>query len=341
MTETTNVRGVHGVHGVRGLQPRDHDQFFTAPDVARKCIDILQRSLTVKITDFDLVVEPSFGDGAFVSALMASGVDRARLVYVDIDAVDEALRKDFLKSSNTLIPPEFFHVKEASACADAPAEAPASRKRTLGAMNGKTCLTIGNPPFGKNSSKATAFFNKAAEFSSVIAFIVPRTFVKDSIKDRLDRNFFLANQESLEKNSFIFEGNPCTVPCVFQVWIHGSYMSMSDMDIPVLSDGMRPIRPRLGATSDFVFVTAEKDPHIAIRRVGTNAGRIFTDRVNERSIQSHLFIRVTCESRLEEVLARLRSLNLEKTSIKYDTAGCPSIGRSELCALYNHALSTQ
>ena len=55
----------------------------------------------------------------------------------------------------------------------------------------KSCLTIGNPPFGKNSSLAISFFNKAAEFSDIIAFILPQTFSKDSVKNRLNLSFFL------------------------------------------------------------------------------------------------------------------------------------------------------
>ena len=37
------------------------------------------------------------------------------------------------------------------------------------------------PPFGKVSSLAIRFFNKCAQFSDVIAFIIPRTFNKVSV----------------------------------------------------------------------------------------------------------------------------------------------------------------
>lgn len=320
------VRAVHEVHGVRGLNPRENDQFFTSLPVAKHCVDLLQNSLTVKITDFDLVLEPSFGTGAFVSALMfKGGVDPARMKYIDIDAFDEAARKDFLQSTKEIIPPDFFHCKKADA----------SKKRDHATMTGKTCLTIGNPPFGKNASTAVAFFNTAAKFSSVIAFIVPRTFAKESVKDRLDRNFFLVKQELLEENSFIFEGKPCNVPCIFQVWIHCSHMNMSEKSVLIPEGELRPVQTRIASTSDFVFVKASDDPHLAIRRVGVNAGRIFVETASQCSEQSHFFIRIKDEHRLEEVLARLRSLELEKINVKYDTAGCPSISKNELCVLYN------
>ena len=53
------------------------------------------------------------------------------------------------------------------------------------------CLAhdLGNPPFGKNCSLAIKFFNKAAEFADLIAFIIPRTFKRISIQNKLNLNF--------------------------------------------------------------------------------------------------------------------------------------------------------
>lgn len=39
-------------------------------------------------------------------------------------------------------------------------------------------VVVGNPPFGRNSSLAIRFFNKAACGAEIIAFIVPRSFKK-------------------------------------------------------------------------------------------------------------------------------------------------------------------
>ena len=46
-------------------------------------------------------------------------------------------------------------------------------------------LVIGNPPFGRNSSLALAFINKASLFADTIAFILPKSFKKESLYDKI------------------------------------------------------------------------------------------------------------------------------------------------------------
>ena len=61
-------------------------------------------------------------------------------------------------------------------------------------------LTITNPPFGRNNSLAIPFFNHAAKFSDYIVFIVPRSWRKWSVQNKLDRNFHLLRDEDLAIN---------------------------------------------------------------------------------------------------------------------------------------------
>lgn len=61
-------------------------------------------------------------------------------------------------------------------------------------------LTITNPPFGRNNSLAIPFFNHAAKFSDYIVFIVPRSWRKWSVQNKLDRNFHLVRDEDLAIN---------------------------------------------------------------------------------------------------------------------------------------------
>jgi hypothetical protein len=199
----------------------------------------------------------------------------------------------------------------------------------------KLCLTVGNPPFGKNACKAIQFFNKAANFSSVIAFVVPRTFCKAGTQDRLDRHFFLAAQRPMEDDAFVYEGKAYNVPCVFQVWINMLYPWLHTASItnPLK---IRPIHTKLLKTDDFTFVNCDGAPDLAMRRVGVNAGRIFTFAVSSRSSSSHLFIKITPPATLQDVLGKLTALNLESAEAKYQTAGCPSISKHDLCWLYTH-----
>lgn len=273
---------------VVGSNPRELDQFFTKPEVALKCVELVKSFIKI---DFDMVLEPSFGNGAFLSALIDVGIPKDKITFIDIDACDINHKADFLLEFN---PPPRDKVK---------------------------CLTIGNPPFGKNSSLAISFFNRAAEFSNCIAFIVPRTFSKKSVQNRLNLSFFLIYEYILEKDGFLFNNKTYSVPCVFQIWVY------SDSKI-------REIPKKVLETRDFKFVKRSLCPDLAIRRVGVNAGMLFENELDNRSEQSHFFIRVKDKERKSEIIKNLKLLNLENTKSKFQTAGNPSISKTELCNLY-------
>lgn len=282
---------------------KELDQYYTKPSVAEKCIQFLEEQLTHSLQKFETILEPSYGDGAFIKCLSSRNIDSHRLLYVDIAAKDEMRKKDFLSNDFSLEP-----------------------------NNGT--LTVGNPPFGKNASLAVAFFNKSALFSNVIAFIVPRTFRKPSCFNRLNRNFFLAGETVLGKSSFLFEGQEYDVPCVFQIWSHFNYkMHFKNSDF--CKDTLRPLHESLTCTEDFTFCNTGFGADIAIRRVGVNAGRIFTEEVEEKSAQSHLFLSISDRSTKEVVVNDLIALRLEQAEFKYNTAGNPCISKDDLCRAYN------
>lgn len=282
------------MEGVIGKTPRKLDQFFTLDSVADECVDFVNRQLNNP--SYGYIVEPSSGGGAFVKA--AKKINVENLIHVDIDAKDIDRRKDFLKDD--VVPSDLLH---------------ASNKRT------SSCLVLGNPPFGKNSSLALSFFNKSATFADVIAFIVPKTFIKASVQNRLCRDFHLHSQMDIDHHGFVFNGSSYDVPCVFQIWVRNG-------------NTQRSLYPVLKDTDDFSFVKATEAPDIAIRRVGVNAGRIFTQSPETCSVQSHMFLKAKDGSTKERINKRLLELDLEHADCKYHTAGCPSIGKSELCDLY-------
>ena len=66
---------------------------------------------------------------------------------------------------------------------------------------------------------AKAFFNHAATFSELIAFIVPAKWSTSwKVQFQLDKSFGLYHSELLPKYSFVFNGEPYDVPCCMQVW---------------------------------------------------------------------------------------------------------------------------
>lgn len=79
-------------------------------------------------------------------------------------------------------------------------------------------LVVGNPPFGHNSSLAVKFFNYSAEFADTIAFIVPATFQRVSIQNRLSMCFRCKHTEKIPKDSFTPR---MQARCVFQIWYRG------------------------------------------------------------------------------------------------------------------------
>lgn len=61
-------------------------------------------------------------------------------------------------------------------------------------------ITISNPPFGRNNSLSIPFFNHAAPHSDFIAFIVPRSWRKWTVLNKLDRDFQLVRDIDLAIN---------------------------------------------------------------------------------------------------------------------------------------------
>lgn len=73
-------------------------------------------------------------------------------------------------------------------------------------LNITDAITVSNPPFGRNNSLSIPFFNQAAKFSDVIVFIVPRSWRKWSIQNRLDENFHLIKDTDLDLNYVDLQG---------------------------------------------------------------------------------------------------------------------------------------
>jgi len=130
------------------------EQYYTPKDLAEKLIS----EVMVLVPDLAkrTVIEPAGGTGSFIKAAQSIGV--TEFLSFDIEPKHSLVKKaDFL-------------VKRFSA---------------------KDAVTISNPPFGRNNSLSIPFFNKAAEHSEFICFIVPRSWRKWSVINRLDRRFHL------------------------------------------------------------------------------------------------------------------------------------------------------
>ena len=214
------------------------DQYYTKSCVAKKCVDAI---LAMYPLSKDMLwIEPSAGNGAFLRALPNTVTDR---VGIDIDPKSvDIIKADFLD----WVP----HVQ--------------NKKRVV----------FGNPPFGRQGSLAKAFIGRACSFADIVAFVLPRSFVKPSMLRAFPLKFHCVLTEVIEKDAFEVNGAPYDVPCVFQIW-----SKMSQDRVPVT-----PVSP-----VGFQYVKADSTFHIAFRRVGGLAGKSYLVSDGPFSAQTHYF----------------------------------------------------
>lgn len=165
------------------------DKYYTKQDVVKQCISWFKTKINVNKTD--LIIEPSAGNGSFISELEKITCIQ---LYYDIEPQHpNIIQHDYLNVSPNMLPVcENIHV-------------------------------IGNPPFGKKSSLAIKFIKYSCAFCDTISFILPKSFKKDSLKKCFPLNFDIVFQEELPMNSFILDKKECNVPCVFQIWKKNKY----------------------------------------------------------------------------------------------------------------------
>lgn len=139
------------------------EQFYTPSELALRLVKTV--SNLVGGLENKTVIEPAGGTGSFVKAAKALGANK--VLSFDIEPKAEGvLLADFLLE-------------------------------TRGLAKVTDAITISNPPFGRNNSLSIPFFNKAAQHSQYIAFVVPRSWRKWSVINRLNRKFHLIHDEEL------------------------------------------------------------------------------------------------------------------------------------------------
>ena len=84
------------------------------------------------------------------------------------------------------------------------------------------------------SSLAIKFFNHASKWASVIAFILPRTFRRVSIQNKLNLNFHLLHDIDLPTKPCCFTPH-MMAKCCFQIWEKREYLR-SKVEQPTFHD---------------------------------------------------------------------------------------------------------
>ncbi len=217
----------------------------------------------------DILIEPSAGNGSFIPF-----IERFNHICIDIAPDDSRIKQaDFLTF-------------------DGPPNA----------------VVIGNPPFGRQASLAKKFVRKACSFARIVAFILPKSFKKDSMTSCFDVHFHCMKQIDLPKNSFFVPNGPLLydVPCVFQIWERFEQpRELFQLQIP-----------------SWIHFVRKSEPHTcSFRRVGVYAGEVDTVTEN-KSESSHYFIRFDDEKYVDA----LRNITWSHDN----TVGPRSIGKKEI-----------
>lgn len=261
-----------------GLKRDSTDKFYTKPEVVQLCGIQIIKYLNI---GSDTIIEPSAGNGAFINLITSLSNNTH---FYD------------LKPEHTLIKIQNF--------------------LDLDYFKLYNSHIIGNPPFGRQSSTALKFIRYASLFCKSISFILPKSFKKDSMKNKIPPYFHCICECDLPKNSFLLNEKEYDVPCIFQIWIKKEIKRDKSIQL-------EPIK--------YKFVKKEETPDISFRRVGVYAGKI--DKNIDKSIQSHYFIKF--DEFTDKLFTDLQQIKFESSE---NTVGPKSISKQELIKEFNKVL---
>ena len=256
------------------------EQYYTPKDLAFEL-----SSKLVAITGIDnTFLEPAGGNGSFIDAL-------SRLGAKNIEAVD--------------LYPKHPSVLEADFLSYEP--------------KGRNLVTVSNPPFGRNNSLSIPFFNHAAEHSDYIAFLVPRSWRKWSVQNRLDRRFHLISDQDVAVNYVTDSGQRIgannDLRTCFQIW-----------------EKRADPRPKLKVEDrGLVGKCTPEEAHIAIRVFGFGCGKVY--REFPRVANTTLMFLTVSDVRVFEVI---EGLDYERFTL--NTSYTRALALPELNYLLNEAI---
>jgi len=270
-----------------GVREAGLDQFYTIPAIAKQCIQHVGNRY--RWSNWGLVVEPSAGNGSFLTQIPTE-----KRIGMDLSPQHpDIIRQDFFE----YIPPDM----------DAP------------------ILVIGNPPFGRICSLAIRFFQHAAQWADVIALIVPRTFRRISVHNKLPRSLHLTWDEDIPSEPCSFDP-PMAAKCCFQIW-ERKFHARPFIKLPTTHPDWEFMG--LGPADKRGQPTPPIGADFAIRAYGGACGEIVETGLENLHPKSWHWI----SSRIDRTVLCNRFRSLDYT-VSQDTARQNSIGKGELVRLY-------
>lgn len=254
------------------------DKYYTKLSIAKDICHTINQILD--LSHFDLIIEPSAGSGVFIEAIQPY-LNHTKIIAYDIKPdAGNIIEQDFLTVD--------IDIKNIE----------------------QNILILGNPPFGRQGSLAKAFIKKSCQIADSIAFILPKSFKKQSMYNAFDPYFHLDYQIDLPDNSFTVDNQTYNVPCIFQLWIK-------------CQSPRKLLKPNLHVEG-FEYIKKITNPEqcFSFRRVGVNAG--IASKKLDVSPQSHYFIQTS--KNLDLVINFLNSIKWTFNN----TVGPKSISKPEL-----------
>lgn len=264
------------------------EQFYTpkalALELTAHLAKVVSASSDVEFAKHQ-ILEPAGGTGAFISA--AAELGATQFLSFDIEPKHPKVSKA-----------NFLEVN-------------------LGPVFG--AVTLGNPPFGRNNALSIPFFNHAAGHSDFIAFIVPRSWRKWSVINRLDRNFHLVDDRDIQVDYVDETGAQISTKkrlnTCFQIWERRSEQ-----------------RP-LVAVEDkgLVAKTTPEDADVSLTIFGYNCGQLKTEFARKPNT-TQMFLKLKHPKALEA----LQNANFER--FFRNTAYTEALSIQEINYLLNEAV---
>ena len=258
------------------------EQFYTPRKLAAELVETALPHLPrASETTF---LEPAAGNGSFVEAL--SEAEAHKVIALDrYPAIPSIQQADFLKS-------EFAETN---------------------------LVTITNPPFGRNNALSIPFFNHAAKYSQTICFVVPRSWRKWSVTNRLDLRFHLIHDSDVFVSYEDNAGNPIRqkngLRTCFQIWQRRDTLREK---VVVPDNGL-------------VEKCSPQDADISLRVFGYGCGTVL-ESFDRKPNTTLMFLRLNCKA------AAMAIAGLDFSRFSERTAYTQALAFTEVNYLLNEAI---
>lgn len=259
------------------------EQYYTLPDVVDQCVSIAMKYYKPG----QKILEPAGGTGEFIEGLIRHGIDSSIITSYDIEPKHPLVKEqDFLQ---TQIQTSYF--------------------------------TISNPPFGRANSLSVKFFNVSAKFSTHVCFLIPISWRKWSVINKLNNLFHLVEDVEMPPVSFYNDDGPIEggmLRTVFQVWEKRDYY-----------------RPKIEIEDrGYIKKTTPDEADIAFTLFGHSSGKV--ERTFERKLNT---TKVFFKVKSPEVITALESVNF--SVFNENTAYIKALSLMEINSLLNDYFDSQ